>query len=267
MESLIAILIGVLVMEGYAWLDAFAKWLLERAVKRINAEDQDRCREEWNADLNSMPNSVWKLMYALNNFSSSDATEINSDCCEKKWDAIVEKLDEITSEHQKCIETLRVAKAMHAESRTTRKLQRTVIESTSSLLSGDWRIGKPEETTKLFENAVASFENLGNTMAQASDRIANLTGASIDQLDSKLDQVDRLLRVASKKRDLIKEVLQHRNFSRDDTGLLTNLDNDLKAISCIIEADGNDHVAKEERDRIFAALEKAVASINSRLKS
>jgi hypothetical protein len=47
MEIVISVLIGVLIMEGYAWLDAFSKWLLERAVRRISPEDQDRCREEW----------------------------------------------------------------------------------------------------------------------------------------------------------------------------------------------------------------------------
>ena len=107
MEIVISVLIGVLIMEGYAWLDAFSKWLLERAVRQISPEDQDRCREEWSADLNAMPNTAVKLFYALRNYSTNVADKINADACEAKWKKIDGTLDAIALAHQDTVAKIR----------------------------------------------------------------------------------------------------------------------------------------------------------------
>ena len=51
MELLISILVGLCLIEVYAWLPVLSQWVLERAVSRLPAQDQERCREEWKASL------------------------------------------------------------------------------------------------------------------------------------------------------------------------------------------------------------------------
>jgi hypothetical protein len=58
MELLISIIVGVLIVEIYAWLPQISSWLIRRAVDRLRAEDKERCREEWNAQLDALPNTV-----------------------------------------------------------------------------------------------------------------------------------------------------------------------------------------------------------------
>ena len=57
MELVISVVIGLLIVEVYAWLPKISEWLIERAVQRLRSEDQDRCREEWKAGLDAFPNT------------------------------------------------------------------------------------------------------------------------------------------------------------------------------------------------------------------
>ena len=66
-------------MEAYVWLDSIAMWLLKRAVRHIVEDEQDRYREEWIGDLAAMPNSLYKIAYALANFRKSTARSINTE--------------------------------------------------------------------------------------------------------------------------------------------------------------------------------------------
>src|SRR5262245_24421685 len=65
MDLLISTLISLLVREGYAWLPKVSQWLIERAVRRLPVDLQERWREEWKADSDALPNSGVKLAHAL----------------------------------------------------------------------------------------------------------------------------------------------------------------------------------------------------------
>jgi hypothetical protein len=65
MELLISILIGVGIMEAYAWLPVVCRWLLESAVSGLPTEIQGRCREEWTEGLETLPNTAVRLVHAL----------------------------------------------------------------------------------------------------------------------------------------------------------------------------------------------------------
>jgi hypothetical protein len=98
MELLISIVIGILIVEVYAWLPKLSHWLIDRAVQRLRKEDQDRCREEWNAGLNALPNTVVKLVHALSYIGA--AHRINTDCFESKLteiDALIKEVDDENS--------------------------------------------------------------------------------------------------------------------------------------------------------------------------
>jgi hypothetical protein len=108
---LIALATGIAVMEAYAWLDAIAVWLMNRAATHIVKIERDRYREEWAADLNAIPNSFYKLVYAATNFRRSVAYDINSIFVAYAMDRLEEiasqgitGLDELTQE----VEDLRV---------------------------------------------------------------------------------------------------------------------------------------------------------------
>ena len=65
MELVISIVIGILIVEGYAWLPTISQWLVNLTVRQLPAEHQERCREEWTANLNALPNTLVRLVHAL----------------------------------------------------------------------------------------------------------------------------------------------------------------------------------------------------------
>jgi hypothetical protein len=61
----ISIFIGILLMELYAWLDPLAKWLVERVAKTLPHDRQADFKEQFIADLATLPNSIAKVYFAL----------------------------------------------------------------------------------------------------------------------------------------------------------------------------------------------------------
>lgn len=74
----IGLITGFAVMEAYAWFDAIAVWLMNRATRHIVKDQRDRYREEWAADLSAIPTSLYKLAYAATNFRKRVAYQINA---------------------------------------------------------------------------------------------------------------------------------------------------------------------------------------------
>jgi hypothetical protein len=117
MELIVSVLAGFLIVEVYSWLPYLSNWLLERAVRRVRAEDRDRCREEWNADLDALPNTMIKIFYALRYFSIGAADMINADFFEEKCNEIDYTFENFASQHQKLVEDLRKSTLEHERSR------------------------------------------------------------------------------------------------------------------------------------------------------
>jgi hypothetical protein len=65
MEVLISILIGIALMELYAWLDLLAKWLVNRVAKKLPKDRQADFTEQFMADLATLPNSAAKVYFAF----------------------------------------------------------------------------------------------------------------------------------------------------------------------------------------------------------
>src|ERR1700722_7288417 len=65
MEILISVLIGLILMEIYAWLDPLAKWLVHRVAKNLPDGREAEFSEQFLADLATLPNSIVKVFYAL----------------------------------------------------------------------------------------------------------------------------------------------------------------------------------------------------------
>jgi hypothetical protein len=110
---IIAIVTGIALMEGYAWLDSIANLLLERAVRHVLDCDRARCREEWSADLQAMPNSLYKIAYALANFRRSTAAKINADVVGNVLDALDDLVVECSDREQRLHKKLRGIRSHH----------------------------------------------------------------------------------------------------------------------------------------------------------
>jgi hypothetical protein len=87
MELLITVLVGLAIMEVYAWLPRLSLWLVDRAVSKLPSDDQERCREEWKAALEALPNTTVRLLHALSFHWA--ALRITSDF----WEEVCDELD------------------------------------------------------------------------------------------------------------------------------------------------------------------------------
>jgi hypothetical protein len=65
MEIVISALIGLALIELYAWLDPFAKWLVRQVAKKLPANLQADFVEQFTADLDALPHSVAKVFFAI----------------------------------------------------------------------------------------------------------------------------------------------------------------------------------------------------------
>ena len=62
--GLIGVLAGMLANELFAWQPRLARWILEKAVKRTPEAMQARLREEWQADLATIPGKLSGVVFA-----------------------------------------------------------------------------------------------------------------------------------------------------------------------------------------------------------
>jgi hypothetical protein len=65
MEILISLVVGIVLMELYAWLDPLAIWLVRRAVKELPDDRRDEFVSQFEADLATVPNSFVKVYLVL----------------------------------------------------------------------------------------------------------------------------------------------------------------------------------------------------------
>jgi hypothetical protein len=65
MEILISIIVGIVLMETYAWLDPLAMWIVRRAAKELPEDRAEEFTDQWEADLAAVPNSIMKVCYVF----------------------------------------------------------------------------------------------------------------------------------------------------------------------------------------------------------
>jgi hypothetical protein len=260
MEILISLLVGIALMEGYAWLNVFSNWLLDRAVRGVNSEDRDRCREEWTADLNAMPNTLLKGIFALKNFTVA-ADRINREHLEEKWQDISAKFDEFVIDQRQAAKLHREITLAQNRSRDNRQLlSRTLTEGLSSLQSAEQSRGASGKGTPATQNLVKAFETFGNTLIEATNQASNLLQPSIDDLSTGMANLDTLIASAGAKHARINNILRKRDFSIADRLLLEGLANDLNEMNAILtKVTHPDSLPFEQHQKIITAIHVAVS--------
>lgn len=268
MELVISVVVGVLIVEAYVWLPKVSEWLIERAVQRVRSEDQDRCREEWKAGLDALPNTAIKLAHALSYHGT--ARRINADFFENELTEINALIKECDHKHSGLV--VRFGAWKESLGRLTRQwldllLSRQELGLAFSGLKARVMEVPNEEVASSFQKAVTTFETAAETFdnlasASAFDLLAALLTVSIDRSTERLNHVKGLILRSSEKRDQVTALLGHRDVSPDmlDT-LLGELASDLHTVKDIYEDDNwGDDDSLRELKRIMAVREGAERS-------
>jgi hypothetical protein len=228
------------------------------------AEDQERCREEWNADLDSLPNTVIKLLYALTNFSSYAANRINADAFETKCDELDGLLTDLSCQYRTNVEQLRSIETKRVDSRNIQmqSLKDAISLLGASLEAREWP-NENEQLSGSIQSARSSIEEFGSTLIRVINRSSDLLDARIDSVRAELDHVGSLIQAVSMKHCLATELLRKGAASRGGLAeLLESITVDLKTIEDIEVVEWDD-VSKMEYDKIIAAVKSACGNPNS----
>jgi hypothetical protein len=256
MELIVSVLAGFLIVELYSWLPYFSNWLLERAVRRVRAEDQDLCREQWTADLNALPNTLVRLYYVLRFISISAADMINAEFFVDKCDEIDDMFEEIASQHQRDVETFRKIVSEHGKLRGKSGLALAHWHSTLDLKQGD----TPNVPLVELEKLKVSLDEFGNTLIRATDRTHELLSVRINHLGLKLEHIDSLLKIVSKRRDEVTELLRKKNTSSDIlAATVRSITDDLGTIKSLSAED--EDWADEESGKEFYRINEAITNV------
>lgn len=255
MELVISVVIGILIVEAYAWLPKISEWLLEWAVQGLRSEDQDRCREEWRSGLDALPNTVIKLVHALSFLGA--AHRINADYFESKLGEINTLIEECGHKYSGAVASMHAAKEKLGRTQTLRQelglplsdLKARVIEAPN------------KEAASTLQNAVTVLEDFADTCARAIGRAREFLTVSVDRSTERLNHIKDLMLSASEKCDRVTELLGRRDVSPNTLdSLLAELASDLHTVKKIFDDDKwGDGDSFREHKRIMAAIERACA--------
>ena len=170
--------------------------IIERAVQRLRSEDQDRCREEWKAGLDALPNTVIKLVHALSYLGA--ARRINADFFQNKLTEIDALIEECGHKHSGLVVLVRSWKetlARISRQKLDLQLSRQELGLAFSGLKARVMEVPNEEVASSFQKAVTTFETAAETFdklaASASpfDLQAALLIESFDRLTERLNHL------------------------------------------------------------------------------
>lgn len=258
----ITIVVGVLLTEGYAWQPRFAKWLVELAVSQLIPSERDRYREEWNAHLQDIPNSVVKVVHALSFAWPLTTRQING--------AIVDAaLAEIDSAFVDVRATqLQVTKKLSALTQQFMERQGPAnnIEHRVQKLSASLRCIFETEagqipTRPAILELLTSYEEFGTLIGRGVSRASAITAGRLGKWNDWIAQVTRQLESLDARRsNLRKQVSKRRSLTTNLPHALQELDREVKDLRRILEnpcVDDCDEATKAECERIVKALNVA----------
>jgi hypothetical protein len=236
MELVISLLIGVLLVELYAWLPTISEWFVELAIRHLHAEDQERFREEWKANLNDFPNTIVKLVHALS--YSLAAVKVNKDWCEAQLTEIEQHLMGLSEKHRRNLEQMKVmkSKAMGTE-RSLQSLEFVLQRGLADLQGRVANIkstGAPSE--EVAQKAVDAFEEFGHSLKGVHNRSFELIRTMIDRHSARIEHTDRSIEaVFDRYRYAAKKFHGRWLFLRALIVDLEDLENDVEQLRVAIE--------------------------------
>lgn len=261
MELAISIVVGVLLIEVYAWLPKISEWLIDRAVFKLLPEDQARCREEWKAGLEALPNSGAKLLHAFS-FSFAVRT-INAASMEANLEQIGHELEVLSGQHVRTQQQMLTLIMKFARMQRMLPFSVHAAELVGSLRAIEVPANAPD-TVKAYENAVNALESFVHPVTVAFERLNGLTDSQIGTLSAKIEQADIQVHAVLAKYGEARELCRKRKLPSTELVLvLKHLNEDLRTLRAMVADEGNtgeNDVRDRERKRIMTALQGVIAN-------
>jgi hypothetical protein len=264
MELVISVVIGILIVEAYAWLPKLSEKIIEWVVQGLRSEDQDRGREEMTADLNALPNTVVKLIHALSYLGA--AQKMNADFFDSKLAAIDALIEECDHKHSRMVVAFHAAKERLGISQTDFRQKLAQLSALKARVDGievTCSLQNAVTAISSLQNAVTAINGLAGTYAIGIGRSADLMAVCVDRVTERLNHVKGLILRALHKRDQVAELLGRRDVSPDtlDT-LLADLAGDLDTVKNIFEDDNwGDDDSLREAERITVVMHESARSL------
>jgi hypothetical protein len=255
MEYITALLLGLVVVEIYAWLPRVSRWIGERAVRLLPKENRERWREEFQEGQDSLPQTAWRFVNALT--LCYGALQIRRDLATAdREDAFAMLEDEVTaalSTYQGMVSTIRATAAMSASS--TGNLRPVLSNLQNQVLSLSGRCS--EET---FASLVDSVSGFSQNLLNASERAHCIVAVEIEKVSKVLQEAGPSAAYISRNWSYVRKIWQVSRglpfiknvvFMR----LVLSVRDETRALSKTLKLDGIiDTASMEEAKRITNAL-------------
>jgi len=183
MEILISTLIGIALIEVYAWLDPLAKWLVGRVAKNLPEDRRADFTEQFMADLATLPNSVAKVYFAFRDGTLA-AENIYQEVYRETFLSMADDFDSVYNKISLFDQSMETLKAqMQSEFRTSSAFISSV-ERSLGVLRRNQRQDDPDA-----EAAIHHFQALSSPVVGVLSAII----AGMEQRHARIDGIlDRL---------------------------------------------------------------------------
>jgi hypothetical protein len=224
MELLISIVVAAGAIEVYAWLPIICQRLVEFAVSGLPTEDQERCREEWTANLEALPNSALRISHALSFILA--ARRIAADFWEMTFDEldgfvvdIAATRQDVQNKHNMIVERVEKLRSYLLAEETEHNLstQRLVVTLAKAK---DAVVGAQQTRlpAALAEEVIGSIQHVSAALPTANERFLGAFKTETEKLLKRSDQFSsalRTLNVLLQKHALSLQDLRTREPSKD----------------------------------------------------
>jgi hypothetical protein len=258
MELVISIVIGIVIVEIYAWLPGISAQFLESAVQKLRKDDRDRCREEWSAGLALLPNTLVRLAHAVSFIGA--ARRINKEYFDASLTEIDASLNELAKKRAKVADFC--ANSPSTVTTTKKNLEKKLGDLVAA--TRDNATLKSSEVAVLtMQNLVTATEGFSNSFLAAVCKATDLLSLCIDSAAERLSGVNDKLNLASAKRDRICDLSRNRNSSADEIdSLMHELTDELNSLHSVFgDSQWGDDGALEESTRIWNIILGALKNV------
>jgi hypothetical protein len=228
MEILISIVIGIALMELYAWLDPLAKWLVDRVAKNLPEDRRADFTEQFMADLATLPNSVAKVYFAFRDCTLA-AQHIYQNVYREKYLSVADDFDSLFNKMSLCDQTIETSRA---QARSKLRLSLEFVSAVDRSLEGLRRNQRQDDPDA--ETAIHHFQALSSPVVGTLSTIL----ANVEQRHARLEGLmDRLreplARAFEANENLRRRMLDDKPLDDNDTELVSSFNERLHDVSVI----------------------------------
>lgn len=160
MEVLVSLVVGAALIEAYAWLDPLAKWLVNRAARRLPEEHRDTFTRMFVADLDALPHSFAKIGFALYNCTMA-IDQICDEIAREKLVFVADEFEPFIESMGEIFELLEKSKSL---------LQRSQIQQSLLMSVANYSFEKLQRQRAL--DAQSAIDHFRSLTAPAANKVS-----------------------------------------------------------------------------------------------